>query len=384
MSPIRPLFLMLVLGLSVRAAPAEEAPAAAAPPAPAEPATPTGPEAPAKPAPLPYDEIVVKGVTLQGHIVSFGEKSLVFETIYGKGKLEIAYDDLEQLRSQESFRFIQRDGQSTRGRIAQFSARDMVVATSDGEVKMLKPENLERVIPDITQSRSFADRIRNRFPYSSTKLDLGWNLEAGSSNKVQIEGGINYERRKAPTRYVLDFRASYETTGKEGEEQSISEDEYRGSLLGEYDLKKSLYIFLFPAAERDAIRNVALRFYPASGVGYRLAETGKLRFQVQAGLAYVYEEFIDYPQNEYAALHVGFEGGYDFTSSYTVTWKAYYYPGLEDPSQNWLFRTEMAFSAKVTKSLSLNLRLTDTLDNTPAPDVGDNKFTTTLNFGVTF
>jgi hypothetical protein len=44
----------------------------------------------------------------------------------------------------------------------------------------------------------------------------------------------------------------------------------------------------------------------------------------------------------------------------------------------------MAFSAKITEALSLNLRLTDTLDNTPSPDVGDNKFTTTLSLLFTF
>jgi|GEM_PF-932417 len=360
---------------------------AAASAAPAETATPSAPPSEeAAPPKLEYDEVVVKGARLQGHIISFDEKGITFETIYGKGKIEIGYEDITELKTLNSYRFIAHNGESIRGRVAQLSTRDLVVAKSSGEVKLLKPADIERVIPDLTESKgSFTDKMHNTFPYTSMKFDLGWNLEAGAVKKVEISGGLNIERRKAPTRLVLDVRAAYENDQKESEtEGTVTKDEYRATLIGEYDLDGPKYAFLFPAAERDAMRNILVRAYPSVGMGWRLAETGKLRFQVQTGLAYVYEDFIDYPDNEYIALHFGFEGGYDFTDNYGVTWKTYYYPGLEDYTKNWLFRTELVFSAKITEALSLNLRLTDTLDNTPAPDVGDNKFTTTLSLLFAF
>src|SRR5688572_14293012 len=87
--------------------------------------TPSAPTAEPDPAPVPaakeYDEIVVKGTTLKGHVLDFSDKSITFETIYGTGKLEIAYTDIEQFKTQNSFRFIQRDGESIRGRVAQLS-----------------------------------------------------------------------------------------------------------------------------------------------------------------------------------------------------------------------------------------------------------------------
>lgn len=341
---------------------------------------------PKKEAEPAYDEVVVKGVKLQGHIVSFKEKSLEFETIYGKGVLQIYYTDLTQIKTHGSYRFIQTDGKSVTGRVAQISSRDMVVATKKGDVELIKPENIERVVQDVDTSKTFINRIRNQFPFTTMKFDLGWNLEAGANQKIEIEGGINIERRKAPTRIVLDVRAAYDTDqdGAEGSKPVVTKDEYRAYLIGEYDLNGPKYAFVFPAAERDAMRNIIMRAYPAIGMGYRLAQTGKLKFQVQAGVAYVYEDFIDYPDNEYWALHIGFEGGYDFTSNLSTTWKTYYYPGVEDYTKNWLFRTELAFAAKITQALSLNLRFTDTLDNTPDPSVGDNKFTTTLNLVFTF
>ena len=383
---ISPFLLTLVLSLSAPLLHAQEAPAPAATepastpvtePAPADPAA---AETPPEPAAPQYDEIVVKGATLQGHVLSFSEKSITFETIYGKGQIEIAYEDIEQLKTQNSFRFIERSGESIRGRVAQLSTRDLVVAKQTGEVKLIKPADLERVIPEVSTSTDFTDRMHNIFPFTTMKFDFGWNLESGTVEKIELSGGINLERRRTPTRLVLDIRAAYEyDEATETAPSKVSKDEYRASLIYEYDLTGPRYVFAFPIAERDATRNIVVRAYPSVGMGYRLAETGKLRFQVQAGLAYVYEDFIDYPDNEYAALHVGFEGGYDFTQSYSVTWKTYYYPGLEDAKKNWLFRTEMIFDAKITKAFSVNLRLTDTLDNTPAPDVGDNKFTTTLS-----
>jgi len=379
---------ILALVLSATLLRAQEQPPSAEPAMPAtttEPvATDTG-EAPAPAEAEPqYDEIVVKGTTLRGHVISFNEKSIVFETIYGTGNIEIAYADITQFKTQNSFRFIERNGESFKGKVAQLSTRDLVVAKKTGEVKLIKPADVERVIPDVDTSRDFTNRMHNLFPFTTLKVDFGWNLEAGAVQKVEFSGGLNIERRKTPTRLVVDIRAAYEYDQDPGDDitdddKRVTKDEYRASLIGEYDLKDQLYIFGFPIAERDATRNVLLRAYPSAGVGYRLAETGKLRFQVQGGIAYVWEEFLDYPNNEYIALHVGFEGGYDFTDSYGVTWKTYYYPGLEDYTKNWLFRTELVFSAKVTKALSMNLRFTDTLDNTPAPEVGDNKFTTTLS-----
>src|SRR5262245_8250807 len=96
---LRAPFLRLLLGLSVPGAALAQN--AAVVPAPAGPAAPAAAPAatPAKPEELHYDEIVVKGVKLQGHIVSFNEKTLTFETIYGKGQLEVSFDDLEQLRT---------------------------------------------------------------------------------------------------------------------------------------------------------------------------------------------------------------------------------------------------------------------------------------------
>ena len=381
------LLLSLALALPAPLLCAQEetaASASAAAPAPTTPA-PAAEEKTPQPAPPAYDEIVVKGTTLQGHVLDFSEKSITFETIYGTGKIEIAYTDIEGFKTQNSFRFIQRDGVSVHGRVAQLSTRDLVVAEHTGEVKLLKPTDLERVIPEVEIGSSFTDKMHNIFPFTKVKFDLGWNLESGAVNTIEITGGLNVERRKTPTRLVLDVRGAYEyDEATETDPSKVSKDEYRASLIYEYDLTGPRYAFAFPIAERDATRNIVVRAYPSAGVGYRLAETGKLRFQVQAGLAYVYEDFIDYPDNEYAALHVGFEGGYDFTKNYSVTWKTYYYPGLEDYTKNWLFRTEMVFDARLTKAFSLNLRLTDTLDNTPAPDVGVNKFTTTLSLLFTF
>ncbi len=399
-------FLIPAVGHAQDAAKTEDSPAPALPENNStEPATTTsvaptdtpepGPPAPAAPSPAAanqaapppetkYDEIVVKGVKLQGHITAFGEKSITFETIYGKGSIEILYTDLEQISTHGSFRFIESDGSAVTGRVASLSSRDLVVATHTGDVKLIKPANVQRVVPDVEVTSGLADRLRNRFPFTTMKVDFGWNLESGAVKKVQFEGGLTIERRKAPTRLELEVRGAYETEQDAEAEPTVSKDEYRATLIGEYDLKGPWYAFGFPAAERDATRNILVRFYPSAGVGYRLAETGKLRFQIQAGLGYVYEDFIDYPNNEYVAMHFGFEGGYDFSKNYSVTWKTYYYPGLQDISKNWLFRSELTLTARVTQTLSLSLRITDTLDNTPSPDVGDNKITSTLSLAFTF
>ncbi len=142
--------------------------------------------------------------------------------------------------------------------MAQLSTRDLVVAEKTGEVKLIKPADIERVIPDVETSTDFTNRMHNLFPFTSVKVDFGWNLEAGAVQKVEFSGGLNVERRKTPTRLVLDIRAAYEYDQDPGDqiddEKRVTKDEYRASLIGEYDFKESGYIFGFPIAERDATR----------------------------------------------------------------------------------------------------------------------------------
>ncbi|MEE9521736.1 MAG: DUF481 domain-containing protein, partial [candidate division NC10 bacterium] len=61
-----------------------------------------------------------------------------------------------------------------------------------------------------------------------------------------------------------------------------------------------------------------------------------------------------------------------------------YYPGLSDPSEEWLLRTELALTVPLIDPIAMKLRVTNVNDSNPTPDVGNNKITTTLGLSLIF
>ena len=53
-----------------------------------------------------------------------------------------------------------------------------------------------------------------------------------------------------------------------------------------------------------------------------------------------------------------------------------YYPSLEDPHEDWIFRSNLNFTVPLFDFLSIKLAFNLINDSNPNPDVGNNKTTT--------
>jgi hypothetical protein len=61
-----------------------------------------------------------------------------------------------------------------------------------------------------------------------------------------------------------------------------------------------------------------------------------------------------------------------------------YMPQISDPKENWLFRAELEFTVPIFDPIAVKLRLTNTNDNNPTPEVGNNKFNAALLASLVF
>jgi len=202
--------------------------------------------------------------------------------------------------------------------------------------------------------------------------------ESGGVDKKNVELGLNLERRKRPTRFRLDFEYAFETTEPPGQAKETTEDEFRAFLLGEYDLDRRFFLFALPAAERDKPRGIKIRTFPSAGIGYRFAESEKGLLQFQLGLAYVHENFVDFDNNDYMALHIGLEGRYRFGRGIVLAGRTMYLPSFDGPVDDWLWRTELSLTVPLFDPLSLKFKITEVNDDNPTEDVGNNKLETSL------
>jgi hypothetical protein len=326
----------------------------------------------------PPDEVTVRDTTLKGWILDLDTDSIHFRTIYGKGEISIRYEEIDHIQTQREFSIYQSDGEPIKGRLVGMENDSLLVATESDTVLRLKSGVIVRGVPAVAYEESWIERIRSRYPWWKAHLDAGWEFERTAVDTNKIFLGFNAEHRRSPTRFLVDLRYEYETQKPVSEPKTTSKDEMHAFLRGEYDLDRKWFLFSNPGVEWDRPRGIDVRAYPNAGLGYRFVETEKSLFQLGCGPGYVYEEFTDQGDNEYAAIYMDLEARYDFRSYFVTLLRMLYMPDIRDFRENWLFRAELEFSIPITQVLAMKLRFTNVNDNNPTPDVGNNKFKTNL------
>lgn len=337
-----------------------------------------GSAAEAEPPPPPPDEVTVRGTTLKGRILDMEASGIHFKTIYGEGEILIRYEEIENIQTQGEFYIYHSDGQRIKGRLVGKEGDRLLVGTDPETAFRLDPGVIVRGVPLVTYKESWVDRMHIEYPWWKVSLDAGLEFERTAVDQTKIFIGFNVERRKSPTRLIVDLRYAFETQQTVSEPKSTTKDEMRTFLRGEYDFTRHWFLFVEPAVEWDRPRGIQVRAYPGAGLGYRFVETKMALLQLLLGPGYVYEEFTDLGSNEYAAVYIGLEGRYSFRSYFVTLLRLLYMPGFGDVGEDHLFRAELEFSVPITQVLAMKLRFTQVNDNNPSPDVGNNKTTSNL------
>ncbi|MEE8607025.1 MAG: DUF481 domain-containing protein [Nitrospiraceae bacterium] len=333
----------------------------------------------------PADVVTVHDTTLRGRVVRVGPDGIEFTTIYGKGNLSISYDAIERVVTQGSYRILYGDkDEEARGRLLGIEDAHLLVGADRNSAERIPVKDIVSGVSAQAYDESFMTRLRTNFRHWSGSLDLGLNFERGAVDKDKIAVGLDVERRKKPTRFALSFRYAFETEQKREGPEVTTKDELSAFLLGEYDLWGHWYLFGLPAVDRDVPRRINFRTYPSAGIGYRLIDTKTGLFQIQGGFGYVFEDFEIFGTNSYASGSLGAEGRYRFGHGIVLDGRLLYYPGIPNPRDEWLFRWEANLTIPLVDPLALRFRINQVNDNNPSPDVGSNKWTTTLGLAVRF
>ena len=332
------------------------------------------------------DVVTVQGQTLTGWIVRLGPKEIEFTTIYGAGKLSIQYKDIEKVISQRKYVIFYGDDQLARGRLLGIEDGELLVGIEESSAQRVPVKHIVTGVSEESYEKSRWTRLRTNYRYWRGSFDLGYTFETGAVDKHKIETGLNLRRRKRPTRFVFDFRYAYEIQKKKDNPEQTTKDELVTFLFGAYDFEGPLFVFARPAFEFDKPRNIEHRWYPAAGIGYRIVKEEKKEtsLQIPLGIGYVDEDFGGIGTNSFVSLYLGLSGSYDFGQGIILAGAVLYMPKIPGPTENWLFRTELDFTVPIFDPIAVKLRLTNTNDNNPTPEVGNNKFTAALLVSLVF
>ncbi|MDJ0847816.1 MAG: DUF481 domain-containing protein [Myxococcota bacterium] len=336
--------------------------------------------------PETYDEITVKGQTLRGTIVRMGSETVEFETIYGQGTLRIPLEDLEDVQTDEPFRVYFGDHDETMGGQL-VGVRDgmLLVGDTPDEAVTVALDEIRFGVSQPEYEKSFLNRLRSDFRHWNAELELSLNFEEGAVEKQKVRIGGLITRRRDPLRLRLQYSYAFDQQKRRDNPRQTTKDEFAGVLLGEYTVWKKLFVFGLMGGEFDRPRKVEARLFPTGGVGYRVYDSERAELSPRLGFGWVFNSFQDdFDNKDFASLYLGLVGSYEFENGALLRGEAAYWPGLSDPSDDWLFRSEVSLTVPVWDPISIRGTIININDDNPTEDTGNNKFETLFGIVLTF
>jgi hypothetical protein len=337
--------------------------------------------------PAAADEIVVEGEVAAGQVVRVGPKGLEVETRYGKGNVLVPFERVTTLQTERSFVVIHGDDGETRGRLLGVREGALLVGNEDGGVTAIPVETLFDSVTEEEYLDSARTRWRSRLRYWTARHDLAFAATDATTNTLALSTGFEIERRKNPTRFLMNASYRYgvkdDPSGNDSRE-STTENEVIGSLRGEYTYIRHLYAFAAGAAEHDAVESLSLRLTPKVGLGVHILERENLRWDVDMGPAYVYERFFGGDRNRYAAVAFGTDAFLRLPFGATLTARGEYLPAVDDWTGDYLLRGSAALQVPMSEWIALRSSVIDQYDNTPADESSQNSLTFLTGLSLVF
>ena len=341
------------------------------------------------------DRVTVKGTVLEGTVKAISAKEVVLKTVYGKGDLVIATDDVSAIETDAPFHVFQADDTLTVGNVVGVSPTALAVAGADGARHEIPFDKVQAAPRDAGPAANWLERQSVESPWWSGNVDLSFASFDAATHTTALATGFGVSRERGPNR--TRFGTSYlrsttrddeddeDTTDVDESDEEVTGDELRGFLRHEHDFTERWFGFGSVEAEHDGIEDLALRLIPKLGAGYKIVNTETLLFSVDAGFAYVYQKYFGGDTESFPALALGAESAWKLPWL-GASWRTRldYLPSLTDPIEDYRMRGETALLIPIVEQLSFKAALIDEYNSQPADDAVANSLSTLLGLSLVY
>jgi len=336
------------------------------------------------------DTIVVHGMILHGRVVNLGSEKLSFRLLYSEGLNHIAYKDIDSINTKYNYH-ISFKRMDIEGRVIGIEDNKYLKVMEGENLRTIRIADIDNFIMSVTDDDSFENKVRNNFPFIKGDVNVGLELEDGFNQKHKVDIQLNLRHKQAEHEIALYLDYAFETTETEDTALVQNKDELVGILNYKNHFSNDAFYFARLLADYDRPRLIQNRFIPAVGYGKRYKFAKEKWLEPSIGLGYAVTNYTDdtLENKEFTVAALNLAGKYQIDdvaliSTLIVDGFIVYYPSLEDPKDEWIFRSNINFTVPLFDFLSIKLSVNYINDSNPNPDVGNNKTTTNLLFGVNF
>ncbi len=335
------------------------------------------------------DTIVVHGMVLHGRVMKLGPEKLSFRLLYSEGMNHIAYKDIDSIHTKYNYH-ISFKRMDIEGRVVGIENNKYLKIMEGNNERTIKIADIDNFVMAVSDDDSFENRVRNKFPYTKGNINLGFEIESGTSTKDSIDVRLNLQHKQAEHEVALYLNYEFETTETEDTDKVQNKDELVGILTYKNHFKNNQFYFATLAADYDRPRHIDYRYIPSIGYGYRFRFAKSKWLEPAIGLGYATTNYSDeYIDKNFAVAALNLSGKYQFDdlayiNTFIIDGFLMYYPSLENFDEDWIFRSNLNFTVPLFEFLSVKLAFDHINDSNPNPSVGNNKATTKLLFGFDF
>lgn len=211
-----------------------------------------------------------------------------------------------------------------------------------------------------------------------TTAALAAGLSRGNSDTANVALTLNTERKWDKNEFFGGAGMYYGETDDETTTASAN-----GFLQYNRLFTERLYGFLRTDALHDDVADIAYRVTISAGAGYYLVKTDKITLSVEAGPGYVFEQFHNQDDDNYATIRFGEKFAWQITKTARL-WQSVDYAPRIDEWSDYQLTAEIGIATKITEALDLRVVASDSYRSEPAADREENDFKLTAGVGYTF
>jgi len=332
------------------------------------------------------DEIVVEGDKLRGKVVTVTTEAVVFETVYGKGNVEVPLEKIQSLSTEKEYVFVHGEDDSTQGRIVGVEQGVVVVGVEGAEPVRVPASEIALVTSREEMDESVLVAAKTKLRYWTGNVDVGFSMTQSTVDSTQLGLGLGAQRIKAPTRFSLAAGFLYGIQKRRDDTQTKLADQIYGDVREEYDFTERFFGYGDGYIEYNAIQRLSVRGIPEAGVGYKFWKSDeKDSSDFVAGTiggSWVYERFFGGRDQDYFAVAFGAQASVPLPYEAKFTAGVSYLPSVSDFENDFLIRSQAALTLPLYKQVSFKLSVADDYDNTPADGTSFNYLTTIVGLSA--
>ncbi|SFZ97611.1 hypothetical protein MNB_SV-5-575 [hydrothermal vent metagenome] len=336
------------------------------------------------------DTIVVRGMVLYGKITKIGPERLSFKILYSDGISNFAYGDIDSIETKYNYH-LSYNRMDIEGKVIGIEDNKYLkIITSDDTLRTVKISDIDNFVMSVIDDESFENRVRNKFPYTKGNINLGFNLESGSTTKRNMEVLLNLRHKQAEHELRLYVDYEFETRESETIAKYNYEDEIVSIVTYKNNFRNNQFYYGTLAFDYDKPRFIDKRYVPSIGYGRKFEYNKSIWIVPSVGLAYAATKYTEqYADKNFLAGALSMTGQFrvddiSIINTFILDGFVMYYPSLENPNDDWIFRSNINFKIPLNEFMSVNLAMTYVNDSNPDVHVGNNKSTTKLLFGLDF